>query len=164
MAETRGEALAHGLVAGLIGYGVVVLVIGMANLLQGESVVHTPEVLGNALFFGGSATEAEGGAVAAVIAFNGIHLAASLLVGFAVSWLLYETERHHALWYVIMMILIAGFIYSVVLVGMVGAEMAGVVTWQGVLLANALWAVAMGGYLWWVHRGLAKRLSADPEA
>jgi hypothetical protein len=164
MTYSRGQLLTHGLIAGVIGYGVVVLALAVANLMAGAWIFATPAALGSALLFGGSAPDPTVPPVAAIIAFNGVHLLASLLVGFAVSWLAYEAEQHHGLWYIVMMVLIAGFIYTLVLVGVVGAEVAEVVSWGQAVTATVLWAFAMGGYLWFAHRGLGKELAAEADA
>lgn len=161
MAYTRQQALKHGLIAGVVGYGVVVVVLAAANVFAGTWIFETPAALGSALLFTGGAQQPVP-AVAAVIAFNGVHLLVSLVVGFAVSWLLYEAEEHHDLWYVVLMVLIAGFIYSLLLVGVVGAEVTAVVTWAQALTATFLWAASMGTYLWFAHRSLLRDLAGEP--
>ncbi|MGD2135522.1 MAG: hypothetical protein PVF27_05145, partial [Gemmatimonadales bacterium] len=50
-AETK-QVLTGGLFAGLIGYGTVVLLFALINVLAGRSPFHTPAMFGAVLFYG----------------------------------------------------------------------------------------------------------------
>jgi len=52
MRERTKLILVGGLVSGLIGYGTVVLVVSLMNILGGRSPFHTAAVLGSTLFSG----------------------------------------------------------------------------------------------------------------
>ena len=159
-ASTR-RALIHGLAAGLIGYLAVVLFFMAWNLLLGRSPVETPALLGAALF--GDATGGAGVRAGYVIAYNGIHLMASLLAGSLAAWLIHETEDHHVLWYAAFFVLLAGCIYTILLLGVVGSERLGVLSWPGAVAGTTVAALAMGLYLFATHRGLGRELSRDAE-
>lgn len=160
--RTRGQQVfGEGLFAGIIGYAAVALYFALENLLAGQSLFHTAEVLGAPLV-AGVAPEQE--AVAAIFAYNGLHLLVFVAVGMVAAWLVTEMERHPLLWYLTFFALCMGFAYDLVLMLlMVGPS--GEPGWLSILAANTLAAVAMGGYLWSVHPGLWEELGrhGDPE-
>ena len=163
MRESRREVLVHGVIAGIIGYATVVLFFTLLSLIGGRSPLEIPSAMGSALLLGGAGN---GPAVepGAVLAFNGLHMLLSVAVGLLVAWLLYEAERHYQLWYVVTLLLIGGFILSLLVMGVLGSELAHAVSWSSVLVANILWAAAMGGYLYQYHRGLAKEIEREQRA
>lgn len=158
MKAERAQVFTQGLVAGLIAYAAVALFFFLVNAIGGRSPFHTAAVLGSALFYGvGDATTVviEPGPI---IAYNGLHLIVSLVAGTIGAWLFYETERHHWLWYLVFFIFLAGFVYSLVFVGVLSAEISELVAWPAVAVANVIWVVALGGYLLYQHRGLIREL------
>jgi len=151
----------EGLLAGLIGYVTVVALFGVINLLEGEAVFHTAALLGSALFFGArSAPEIVAGP-APVIAYNGVHILVSLAIGMGAAWLIFQTEKSHPLWFIVFFIFLAGFIYSVILVGVLVAEMTELLSWGIIVLANLAAGVTAGGYLWWRHSKLLVELTHE---
>jgi len=152
--------LPHGVIAGIIGYATVVLFFSLLSLVGGRSPLEIPSAMGSALLLGGSESgvAVEAGAV---LAFNGVHMLLSLAVGLLVAWLLFEAERHYQLWYVVTLVLIGGFIFALLAMGVLGSELARAVSWGSVLAANILWAAAMGGYLYQYHRGLGREIERD---
>lgn len=152
----------EGLVAGLLAFASVALFFLVLNLVRGEPPLETVARLGAPLVPGEGG---EGDRVAAIFAFNGIHLAASLAVGLFAAWLLHEAELHNNLWYVFFSVFLAAGIFSIVVMGVVGAELLSAVGWGDVAGANALWAGTILVYLLRRHRDLGERLKgADPEA
>jgi hypothetical protein len=164
MRPERAQVLTQGLVAGFVGYAAVVAFISLANLVSGRPVFHTAAALGTTLFYGLSDPTALAIEPGPVLAYNGIHLTLSLAAGIVAAWLLFETERHHFIWYFVLFIFVAGFLFSLLAIGIVGAEIAHLVPWWSVVAANLVWAVALGGYLWYQHRGLLARLSEEQES
>jgi len=157
--DVKNSWIPDGLVTGLIGYLTVVVFFAVVNLLSGQGAFQTAAVLGSALFFGsgGSGTVVPG--PGPIIAYNGVHILASLLIGLGAAWLVYQTERHKPLWFVIFFVFLAGFIYSVTAMGVLAAEMAHLLSWPLILLANLLAGVTGGGYLWWRHIRLPGELA-----
>jgi len=143
----------EGLITGFVWYGTVVLLFALLNLSSGEGIFHTPSVLGSALFFSGEGGTTVTGA-APGIAYNGVHILISLVIGLGAAWLVFQTERHHPLWFVVFFIFLAGFIFSVVIVGVMAAELSDLISWPVIVLANLLAGVTAGGYLWRRHRRL----------
>lgn len=152
----------EGFVAGLLAFASVALFFAVLNLIRGEPPLETVARLGAPLVPG------EGGEddrVAAIFAYNGVHLAVSLTVGLFAAWLIHEAELHRNLWYVFFSVFIAAGFYSIVIMGVVGAELLSAVGWSDVVGANALWAATILVYLLRRHRDLGARLKgSDPEA
>ncbi len=164
MRPDRAQVLTHGLVAGFLGYAAVVIFVSIANLISGRSVFHTAAALGSTLFYGLDDPAKLVIEPGPVLAYNGIHLVLSLVAGIVAAWLLFETERHHFIWYFVMFVFLAGFLYSLLAVGIVGAEIAHLVPWWSVIVANLIWVVALGGYLWYQHRGLIAQLRSEQQS
>ncbi len=153
--ETRRQMLTEGLVAGLIGYATIAVFYALLNLALGHPVLSTARFLGGGLV---SQSLANSTPLAPVLAFNAVHLAALLIVGMALSWLVYETERHPDLW---MLTFLAGLMALSFAEGfmLVVAEPAmTVLPWWSVILANVAAGLTVGGYLIRSHRALLRRV------
>lgn len=154
--------VAEGLVTGLIGYGTVVVFFGVVNLAMGQPVFHTAALLGSALFFGARDPGAWVPGPGPVIAYNGVHILASLAIGLGAAWLVFQTEKHRPLWYLVLFVALAGFIYSVVAMGVLASEIAHLLSWTVILTANILSGLTAGYYLWRRHSRLWEAIySAD---
>ena len=150
--------LVEGLVTGLIGYVTVVALFAVANLLRGEGLFHTPALLGSALFFGLRDPMALEAGPAPIIAYNGVHILVALLIGLGAAWLVFQTERNRPLWFLVFFVFLAGFIYSVVIMGVFGAEIVHVLSWPVIVMANVAAGITAGGYLWQRHASLLGEL------
>jgi hypothetical protein len=156
MQEQRAAALGQGVIAGVIGYAVFVVFFAVANITAGQSAFHTAHLLGAALFNMGD--PAVGAQAAPVLAYNGIHLIAALIIGIVTSLLFLEVDLHPALWYVVMFIFVAGLLYTVAVGGIVAHQIAGAVTWGQVVAVNVLAGLFSGAYLFRVHPRLRERV------
>jgi hypothetical protein len=157
----KGSWVVEGLATGLIGYVTVVALFAVLNLSAGEDLFHTAAVLGSALFFGAAEAGSVVGGPAPVIAYNGVHMVVSLLIGMGAAWLVFQAERNHPLWFVVFFIFLAGFIFSIALVGIFTAEMAALLSWPVILVANLAAGVTAGGFLWWRHVQLLVELTEE---
>jgi len=159
--DKDGSWVVEGLVTGLIGYATVVAFFALLNLSSGEGVFHTPALLGSALFFGAR----EAGEVVAgpgpVIAYNGIHILVSLVIGLGAAWLVFQAEKNRPLWYVVFFVFLAGFIYGIAVMGVLAAEISSLLSWTTILLANMAAGITAGGYLWWRHVQLLVELGRE---
>jgi hypothetical protein len=163
MRPRTGRVLAEGIVTGLLGYAAVVAFFAVVNLVAGRPPLHTAAVMGSALFWGvRDSAEAVAGP-APILAYNGIHLVVSLVIGMGAAWLVFQAERHRALWYAVFFIFLAGFIYSVAMMGVFAAEIAQVLTWPLIVFANLCAGVVAGAYLWWAHSRLLGELQASSD-
>jgi len=146
----------EGLVAGFLGYVTVVFFFAVLNLTSGDPAFLTADQLGRAVFFGAG----DGGAgPGPAIAYNGIHLLVSLSIGLGAAWLLFQTEKNRPLWFLVFFIFLSGFIYSVALMGVLASEVAAILSWPAIVLANLAAGATAGGYLWWRHRKLVVELA-----
>lgn len=159
--EDRASWLVEGLVTGLVGYFTVVVFFLITNLAAGHDPFHTPALLGSALFFGVREAASVLQGPAPIIAYNGVHMVVSVLIGLGAAWLVFQTEKNQPLWYVVFFIFLMGFIYSVVVMGVLASELAHLLSWSPILLANALAGIAAGGYLWRRHATLVRRASEE---
>ena len=96
-----------------------------------------------------------------IIAYNGIHILVSLLIGLGAAWLIFQTEKNHPLWFIVFFVFLAGFVYSVAMVGMLVAEVVELLSWQEIVVANLAAGVTAGGYLWWRHSRLILELTEE---
>jgi hypothetical protein len=96
-----------------------------------------------------------------ILSYNGVHLLASLAIGLGAAWLIFQTEKNRPLWYIVLFVFLAGFIYSLVLMGVFASEVVGVLSWPVILIANLAAGVTAGGFLWWRHSRLLVELAAE---
>ncbi len=159
----RARVLVEGLVTGFLGYAVIVLFFGALNVVAGRPFFHTAELLGSGLV---ATADAEGsGAAGAVLAFNGLHLLAFLVIGFVAAWLVMQSERNPSFFVLALFIGLGGLFLT--LAGFVSAsEMIeeGLALWS-VIVANLVAGLAMGAYLLKAHPRLWGELRdhLDPE-
>jgi hypothetical protein len=156
--ENKGSWVVEGLVTGLIGYVTVVALFALANLVSGEGAFHTPSLLGSALFYGLRDPAELIPGPGPIIAYNGVHILVSLLIGLGAAWMVFQTEKNRPLWYAVFFVFLAGFIYSVVVMGVFAAEIVDLVSWPMIVAANLAAGLTAGGYLWWRHSQLWREL------
>ena len=164
MKPERGQVMVQGLVAGLIGYATVALLFLLVDVLAARPLFYTAALLGSSLFYGLKDARELAIEVGPIIAYNGLHLVLFLVIGQIAAWLMFEVERHHNLAYFVFFLFLGGFIYGMLFVGVLGAEMTHVISWWGVVLANLAWIVTMGSYLILTHRSLMSELREEQQA
>lgn len=163
MRAQTGRVVAEGIVTGLLGYGAVVAFFAVVNLTTGNPPFHTAALMGSALFWGVRESAHVVTGPAPILAYNGVHLLVSLLIGMGAAWLVFQAERHRALWYAVFFIFLAGFIYSVAMMGVFAAEIAHALTWPLIVLANLCAGLVAGLYLWRAHARLLGELSSSSD-
>ncbi len=162
MKPDRARVLSEGLITGLTGYAVIVLFYGILNVVTGQSFFSTAAHLGAGL----TSSSGSGGAVGAVLAFNGLHVVAFLLVGLAAAWMVMQTERHPSFFVLALFIGVAG-LFAIMAGFLSFAARSGIELPIGsVFAANLLAGVAMGAYLLKSHPRMwaEVRDHVDPEA
>jgi hypothetical protein len=151
MREEQTKVLSQGLVAGLIGYGVVAAVFAVANLLAGRSIFYTAALLGGSLFYGVHDPARITVTAEYVFAYNGAHLLVFLVFGFVSAWLASLSERFTQFWYVGL------FFFLFVAFHIVAAMQALAIPVQQAISGWAIWtaggaaAAAMAAFLLSVH-------------
>lgn len=130
----------RGLLAGAVGYGVIVLVYAGLNLMTGKSVFLTPALLGQSLL--GSPV---GGAIEAgpVLLYNGFHLAAFLALGVGAAWLLELAGRHPRIWYPGFVLLLLVFLHAVGMVLWLAAPASAAIPLWSIVAASAFAGAGM---------------------
>jgi hypothetical protein len=142
--------LTNGLLAGTIGYVVIVAFFALANVAQGRSPLFTAAVLGNALL-GEPSTSI---AVAPVAVYNGFHLVAFLLLGTVAAWLAGLVERRPQWWYLLFFLALVVFFHLFGAVASLAAPSGSAVPLWEVLGASLLALVAMSLWVWRAYPGV----------
>lgn len=144
MRSERPRDLVNGLVAGTLGYAVIVVFFAVVNVARGRSPLFTAAALGSALL--GEPSTAISAAPIAV--FNGLHLCAFLVLGAAAAWLSGLVERRPQLWYLLFFLGVAIFFHLFGVVAALAAPAGDAVPLVHVLLASLLALAAMSAWLW----------------
>ncbi len=154
--EARTTALyQEGLIAGLIGAATVALWFLILDSLSGRPL-HTPAVLGTALFRHGAPTPLTDVLpdLEMVLMFTWVHGLVFVAIGGIVARLLALAERQPNIGFGILMLFVF-FEFGFVVAAMFFAEpILRALAWPAVLVANLLAAAAMGGYFWLRHPNL----------
>lgn len=163
MQTNRSEVFWQGLVGGVLGYLAVILVFGIADMLEGRAFLHTPALLGGAIFYGLRDPAAVFLSPGPVFAFNGAHLLLMIAVGMVAALLAELAEHGPHFWY------IGSVVYLFVLFHLFGVTMwvndhvsVHLSPWT-MLIAGAVAVLAMVFYLLAQHRNL-RRVIGDYEA
>jgi len=162
MNERTQTILRGGLMAGLIGYGTIVVFFAVLNLFEGRSPFYTAALLGSALFQGLRDPAAVQVTARPVFAYNAVHLLAFLAAGFLASWLVAEAERHPAAQYLVLVLLlvIAFHVYGAVLLA--AQPLFGPGAWWRTGVPSLAAALLMGWYLLRLHPALRQEMREIP--
>ena len=162
MAEQR-RTIGDGIMIGLIGYGAVALFYSTFDFLAARGALYTVNMLGRAVFRGVRdpsilqfPVEFDTGAM---LAYNALHLVVALAIGLIVAALVSRAERHPDQRGIVRAIIVAGFVVTVVAVGVLTAPMRPLLPWWSIVVANAAATVLAGAYLLARHPGLWGRLA-----
>jgi hypothetical protein len=162
MRRDQSETLVHGCIAGLVAYAVIVVVYAAGNLLLGRSPLATASALGGALF-PYLADPAAGISITAAIAYNGVHMVGSMVVGMAAAWVLHELDLHPAIWYPVFFVATAAVIFVTVYIALLVRELSGATSWASIVAANFVALLSAVAYLWRTHPGLGERIARFAE-
>lgn len=162
MTERTRVVFTGGLVSGLIGYGTVVVVVSLLNVLGGRSPFHTAAMFGSALFYGLEDPAALVVEPGPVLAYNMVHVLAFVLIGTLASWLVWMAEKYPAMQYFVLVVLIfvAFHIFGALL--LFAEPLLGAGAWLTVGVAGVAAAMLMGWYLLKTHPLLRKELQEIP--
>jgi hypothetical protein len=155
----RSRLVWEGLIAGLLGYAVVVVFYGVWNVALGRSPFHTAEVLGTALFFRDVEAGAAVNAAGAVLAYNGLHLTVLVVAGIAAAAVIAALEARPGLFHLIVLLGLAVAILTTLMGIAVTAPQGGELPWWTLTAAHTLAMLAAGAYLWRRHPELRRAIS-----
>ncbi|MBI4409660.1 MAG: hypothetical protein HY561_08135 [Gemmatimonadetes bacterium] len=158
MKPERERIFVEGLIAGAIGYAGVALFFAAVNVIAGHSPFYTPALLGEALFYGLADPTQVVIEPGPILAYNGVHLIAFLLLGTVAAALVFEIEHHPQLFYAVFFLALAFVLLTYGMLLALATPIASAFPWWAVGGANLLAAVGMGGYLWFVHPRLREEV------
>ena len=163
--RTRRETrliLHGGLFAGLLGYGTVVVLFALFNLLAGRSPFYTPAMFGAVLFYGLEDPAALEVTPGPVLAYNMVHVLGYLAIGMVGSWLISKAEKYPVARFVVLFVVlfVAGHLYAALLI-FAEPLLAGGAWWQ-ILVASVASAGVMGWWLLGQHPLLKTELTRMP--
>lgn len=151
-----------GLVVGVIAYVAVAAFYAIFDVLAARGSLYTLDLLGKAVFRGlrdpsvlETPMQPDGAAMAA---YNALHLVLSLAIGVVVSWLVAMAEHRPEHARLAGLTVIAGFIVTIVAVGVLTAGMRAVLPWWSIVVANAFAVVLAGVYFLRRHPGIWRRM------
>ena len=159
--ETPGVSTAvhaEGLIAGVVGAGVIALWFLAIDTIKGHPF-YTPMVLGSTLFHGGEglANTATPVDFEVVLTFTWVHVLVFLVIGVAAARLLALAERNPNFGFGIVLLFVF-FEFGFLLACTLFAEpVLQALAWPEVLIGNLLAAAAMAGVFWRRHPSLVIR-------
>lgn len=145
-----------GVAAGLVGAATIAVWFLILDSLEGRPL-HTPSVLGTALFRRGQSLADPASLPVSpdmVLMFTWVHGLVFVMIGGLASWLLSEVERHPSIGVGILMLFTVcefGFLVAAMLFA---EPLLHALAWPAVVVANVLAASAMGAYFWFRHPNL----------
>ncbi|MBK6488419.1 MAG: hypothetical protein IPF98_16560 [Gemmatimonadetes bacterium] len=152
----------EGIVVGLIAYVSVAALYAVFDQLAARGSLYTLDLLGKALFRGlrdpAVLELPQASDRTAMALYNGLHLVTSLAIGLIVTWLATQAERRPERASLVGIVIAAGFVVTVLAVGMLTAPIRPLLPWWSIVVANGLAVVFAGWYLVRRHPDLPHRL------
>jgi len=148
---TMRRTIRDGLIVGLIAYASVAAFYAVFDLLAARGALYTVDLLGKSVFRGlrdrailGLPIELD---VSAIAWYNALHLLVSLAIGLIVTGLVAYSERHPSRGPVVLLVIVAGFVVTIVAVGLLTSPIRPLLPWWSIVAANALAVLLAGTYL-----------------
>lgn len=149
----------EGIIAGLIGAATIAIWFLLLDALSGRPL-HTPTVLGTALFRHSAGLDAPGNldvSFEMVLMYTWVHALVFCIIGGVASKLIALAERDSNLGFGILLFFVF-FEFGFIVVALVFAEpVLHTLAWPAILLGNLLAAGTMGAYFWRHHPNLLIR-------
>jgi hypothetical protein len=156
------KVMREGFRVGLVAYASVAIFYAIFDFLAARGPLFTVNLLGLAVFEGvrdpSILQRPIPIEVGIVFWYNALHLAMSLAIGLIVVRLLAQAEAHPSQAKVMLFTIVAGFVVTILAVGMLTAPMRPLLPWWSIVLANAVAVWVAGSYLLRQHPGIGKRL------
>jgi hypothetical protein len=148
---TRNRTLREGLVVGLIAYASVALFYSVFDFLAARGTLYTVNLLGRAVFRGlrdaGVLQYPVQVDMMAVFWYNLLHLAIALAIGVIVTRLVDQGEQNPSQAPFVLFVILAGFIVTILAVGLLTEPIRPLLPWWSIVAANALASLVAGWYL-----------------
>jgi hypothetical protein len=156
----------EGLVVGLIAYVAVAAFYAAFDILAARGSLYTLNLLGEAVFRGLRdpavlmlPVTRDPGAMAM---YNALHLVLSVAIGFTATGIVSYAERHPARARLSGLVLLAGFVVTLLVVGFLSIPIRPVLPWWSIVVANSLSVLLAGLYVLRKHPGIWRRLLPFP--
>ena len=157
------RTIQQGLVVGLIGYASVAALYAAFDFIAARGALYTVDLLGKSVFEGlrdpsvlGLPMQLD---VTAIVWYSALHLLISLVIGLIVTGLVEQAEQRPSLAPMVLSTILAGFVVTIVAVGLLTASIRPLLPWWSIVVANALAVLLAGGYLLHKRPGTWRRLS-----
>lgn len=161
MAPTS-RPIREGLILGLIAYLAVAVFYALFDLLAARGAFYTINVLGQVVFRGLRDPAVLQFPMAldlpAMALYNGVHLLLSLAIGVVVIKLALLPERRPDLARLAGIVIIAGFVATILAVGLLSTRIRPVLPWWSIVTANSVAVLLAGRYVLRRHPGIWRRL------
>jgi hypothetical protein len=149
-------------VVGLIAYASVAVFYSTFDLLAARGTLYTVDLLGKAVFRGlrdpGILQYPIRPDPTAIFWYNGLHLLVSVTIGLIVTGLIAQAERRPAQAHLVLVTIVAGFVVTILGVGLLTSPLRAVLPWWSIVVANGLATLLAGVYLLQKRPGLWGRL------
>lgn len=149
--SATARTIRDGIVVGTIGYAAVAAFYSVFDVLAARGALYTVNMLGRAVFRGLRdpsvlyfPIDLDRGAI---VAYSALHLGAALIIGFVVVGLVAVGDRIPARRALVRLVIIAGFVITIVCVAWLTTSMRVVLPWWSIVVANALAVICAGAYL-----------------
>ena len=157
------RTIKDGIVVGLIGYAAVALFYSVFDQLAARAPLYTVDLLGRAVFRG----LRDPGVLffpldrdwGAIFLYNALHLVIALAIGLIVTSLVASAEQHPSGRSLVWLVIVAGFVVTITVIGLLTTPMRPVLPWWSIVVANTLAVLLAGAYLVKRRPGLWRRLS-----
>ncbi|MCC7194793.1 MAG: hypothetical protein IT356_04480 [Gemmatimonadaceae bacterium] len=164
MPEGSRRTFREGLAVGLIAYAAVALFYGVFDVLAARGPLYTVNVLGQAVFRGVRSPSVLELPIpldmTAMLWYNAVHLVVSLAIGQVVLALVDLAVRYPNRSGFAFTIMLAGFVVTVVGIGVVTEPLRPVLPWWSIVVANALAVVISAAYVGSRRPGIWRALTA----
>ena len=158
----KSRTIRDGLVVGFIGYISVAALYAVFDLVAARGTLYTVDLLGKSMFRGLRDAGVLGLPIrpdlTTVFWYNWLHLAVSLAIGLIVTGLVGLAERRPKHAPLVLFTIVAGFVVTIVVVGLLTNPIRPLLPWWSIVVANALAVLLAGIYLLRKRPGIWARL------
>jgi len=159
----RVQPVRDGLVVGLIAYVAVAVFYSVFDLLAARGTLFTVNLLGRSVFRGLRDPMVLQYSVqldtTAIFLYNALHLVAAIVIGLIVMSLVAHAERHPQRAVRVLLVIVAGFVATILAVGWLSGPIRPVLPWWSIVVANSLAVLLAAVYVLRVRgEGLSRLL------
>ena len=149
--ESKSQTVSTGLLVGLIGFAAVAGFYAIFDVLAARGAFYTVDLLGKSIFRGLRDPSVLGLPIAldvtAIALYSVFHLLVSLAIGLIVTGLVDYSERRPTHARMVSYTIMAGFVVTIIAVGVLTGPSRPLLPWWSIVVANAVAVVLAGWYL-----------------